>query len=98
MQSCVNCADFEYSALGVAADVAGRVRGGSREEVGGICERALRRGDLIHRVNGRPVQGVRGFLASVNGGSERKNLTLEIIRNQQPATIVVDAALPDPAK
>ena len=87
----------EFSAVGVAADAHG-VFVAEVSEQSATFAAGLRRGDFIQRVNGKPARGMKQFLATMKGAPEGQKVKLEIIRNQQPKTIEMTAALPDSAK
>ena len=83
---------WKFSAVGVAADAGGAFVAEAPAESAAFAA-GLRKGDLVQRVNGRAVRGVKECLDAVKGFSEGQKLKLEIIRNQQPMSLEMNAVL-----
>jgi membrane-associated protease RseP (regulator of RpoE activity) len=81
---------YEFSAIGVAAD-AGGVFVAEVPVQSAAFAAGLRRGDFIQRINSRAVRRVNDFRDAVNGVPKGQKLKLEIIRNQQPTTLEMNA-------
>ena len=79
--------DQEFSAVGVAADAVG-VFAAQVSEASAAFAAGLRQGDFIQKVNHRAVRNGGEFLKIVNA-APKAALTLEIVRNQAPQTLVI---------
>ena len=71
--------EFEFSAVGVAADAAGVI---VAEVPSSPPVAGLQKGDFIQEVNGQTVRGVKEFLDTMKGLPD--GAKLKLVRNQQP--------------
>lgn len=83
---------YEFSAIGVAADAAGIFVAEVPEQTPAFA-RGLRKGDFIQRVHGQPVRTVQDLLHALAGIPAGGKIRLDILRNQQPATVEFPAAM-----